>query len=821
MNENVVFDCSSALNSLDTILTPDQEIRWREHVASCPICLSRVESSIGDFSQIDFARKLRTDELDAELEAQHEFSTTDFVVEFLEPANAPEFLGSIGNYDVASVIGRGGMGIVLKAFDRDLRRYVAVKVLSPHLASQPMARKRFAREAQAAAAVVHLNVIPIYHVQPSGRLPFFVMPIVGGEPLSERLQREGSLKLEETLRIGMQTAAGLAAAHEQGLVHRDIKPSNILLEKGVERAVLTDFGLARAVDDISLTRTNAIIGTPEFMSPEAARGEPVDMRSDLFSLGCVLYTMASGVSPFRANSTMAALRQVSECDPQSLKSHCPELPSWFISIVGRLLSKDPNTRPQTAEQVEAYLEQGLAHLQRPSQTPAPSLAPSDPQFHFRPVIANMLVVCLLIIPICFTFQAFKTPSPKATTGLQSQAAAGEDDTNAVVPRIPRAAGMENSWHVPGAVEAVDLSEFYGITANRFDTIKQFPWSGVPRGRKVIEGVPFQIGGAINLWGASNAARGLIYPEQIKAIPIGRQVQSLYLLHCAFFEDEAGQAVFEVVFNYEDDSAIRESLRFGEDSLDWFVKTGEGELQPSDARSKLAWRGFGKFGNRDQEIRFCLTEISNPNPEKILKSIDLFSAKNKSATNLLAISVKNAIDVAKVREAQATLSQFGAKIRADEFGSLVVDIRNRSDFTDQHLDLLLECGDLDDLTLESVAITDAGIEKLRPFVNLRRLVLNRSKISGAGIKALAGMPLRDSILSIGLSGCKVRDEDSGLFENFSTLERLDVSETAVTDAAVNNLAKLKLQMLNVTNTAISEEKTLLLRERMPNTNVTRE
>src|ERR1700691_1140310 len=135
------------------------------------------------------------------------------------------------------------------------------------------------------------------------------MPLVAGESLAERLTAKGRLELKGILRIGMQAAAGLAAAHEQGLVHRDVKPANILLEKGVERTMLTDFGLARAADDITLSRYGIIAGTPQYMSPEQAKGEAVDGRSDLFGLGCVLYEMASGVSPFRADSTMATLRR--------------------------------------------------------------------------------------------------------------------------------------------------------------------------------------------------------------------------------------------------------------------------------------------------------------------------------------------------------------------------------------------------------------------------------------------------------------------------------------------------------------------------------
>src|SRR5205814_4227536 len=164
-----------------------------------------------------------------------------------------------------------------------------IKVMAPQLAASATARRRFTREARAAAAVTHDHVVTIHAVEDAGPLPHIVMQFVAGHSLQDRLDRTGPLQLQEVLRIGMQAAAGLAAAHAQGLVHRDVKPANILLEDGVERVKLTDFGLARAADDASLTKTGIIAGTPQFMSPEQARGESIDQRSDLFSLGCVLY----------------------------------------------------------------------------------------------------------------------------------------------------------------------------------------------------------------------------------------------------------------------------------------------------------------------------------------------------------------------------------------------------------------------------------------------------------------------------------------------------------------------------------------------------
>ncbi len=353
-------------------LSPDDEATLHLHLDQCELCAAEMDRLVGgDDVSRHIAAMLTPDNLDEALLLRTECSTADFVVEHLDPSDDPDVLGRLGAYDVLDVIGRGGMGVVLKGFDRELKRFVAIKALAPHLAHSALARKRFAREAQAAAAVVNLHVIAIHQVQPNGQLPFLVMPLLTGESLAQRMTTRGALELPEILRIGMQAAKGLAAAHGQGLVHRDIKPANILLEKGVERAVLTDFGLARAADDVSMTRWGIIAGTPEYMSPEQALGEALDGRSDLFSLGCVLYEMATGVSPFRADSTMATLRRIVDDDPRAIASLAPELPPWFIGIVERLLAKDPTQRFASASEVSELLEQCLSHLQQPSMVPPP------------------------------------------------------------------------------------------------------------------------------------------------------------------------------------------------------------------------------------------------------------------------------------------------------------------------------------------------------------------------------------------------------------------------------------------------------------------
>ncbi|VTR92442.1 serine threonine protein kinase : Serine/threonine protein kinase OS=Planctomyces maris DSM 8797 GN=PM8797T_27372 PE=4 SV=1: Pkinase: WD40: WD40: WD40: WD40: WD40 [Gemmata massiliana] len=284
-------------------------------------------------------------------------------LDFLGPTSRPGALGRLGHYEVLEVAGWGGMGIVLRAFDEKLHRVVAVKVLAPAFAGSASARRRFVREARAAAAVTHENVIGIHAVEDAGPVPYLVMQFVEGKTLQQKIDRTGALPLREALRIGVQIAEGLAAAHKHGLVHRDIKPANILLENGIERVKITDFGLARAGDDASTTGPGIIAGTPAYMSPEQAAGEKVDHRSDLFSLGSVLYAMATGHGPFTGGSMAAVFQRLLAEKPPPIRESAPATPDWLEAITTRLLAKNPADRFQTAAEVAVTLGRRLAEVQ--------------------------------------------------------------------------------------------------------------------------------------------------------------------------------------------------------------------------------------------------------------------------------------------------------------------------------------------------------------------------------------------------------------------------------------------------------------------------
>jgi serine/threonine protein kinase len=362
---------------LDDRLDDTERTALEEHLSGCPVCRAHLDGLAAGSDWWQEAREylpsLTPEQKTIEEEDEEgSLSAPAALRSYLAPTDDPRSLGRIGGYEIVGCVGVGGMGIVLKGFDGALNRYVAIKVLGPQLALSGGARQRFAREARAAAAVVHDNVVAIHAVAEVNGLPYFVMPYLRGPSLEKRLREGGCLTAVEVVRIGRQIAAGLAAAHAQGLVHRDVKPANILLEEGVERVTLTDFGLARAVDDASLTQSGTIAGTPQFMSPEQARGEAVDHRSDLFSLGSVLYALCTGRPPFRADSTLAVLKRVTEDQPRPIRDINPDVPALLAAVVERLMARDPRDRFQSAGEVATLLEGYLAHLRQPD-LPAPKL----------------------------------------------------------------------------------------------------------------------------------------------------------------------------------------------------------------------------------------------------------------------------------------------------------------------------------------------------------------------------------------------------------------------------------------------------------------
>jgi serine/threonine protein kinase len=320
----------------------------------------------------------------------------------LRPAEAPGEMGRLGGFRILRELGRGGMGWVLLAEDLLVPRQVAMKVMRPDLASQPEYRVRFLREAQAAASLHDDHIVPIYQVGEDNGGLFFTMPLLPGRTLQERLADEQPAEIPLILQVGREVAAGLAAAHEHGLIHRDVKPANLWLETVAagQRVKLLDFGLARPVDEPGHTHPGVILGTPGFMAPEQILGTGLDGRSDLFSLGCVLYRMATGNAPFKGPTTAASLCYTLQKEPPPPSSLRPDLPTGLGELIVRLLAKDPKDRPASAREV---LET-LRRIDGAETVPIarPTLGSSGRKW---PILAGVLALGLGVVALV----AFRTP----------------------------------------------------------------------------------------------------------------------------------------------------------------------------------------------------------------------------------------------------------------------------------------------------------------------------------------------------------------------------------------------------------------------------
>jgi len=266
----------------------------------------------------------------------------------------------LGGFRVGRLLGAGGMGQVYEAHDPHLDRRVAVKVIHPQVAADPKARARFLREAKAAAAVEHDHVVPILQVGQDGGCLYLAMPYLRGESLADRLRRPEPVPLADVLQVGREAAAGLSAAHARGLVHRDVKPANLWLESlpdGRWRVKILDFGLAHHPEAGDVSEPGAILGTPTYMAPEQARGDRVDARADLYSLGCVLYRLCTGRVPFPGESTMSVLVALAVETPTPTCDLNPAVPPRLGRLIDRLLAKRPEDRPASADAVAAELRE--------------------------------------------------------------------------------------------------------------------------------------------------------------------------------------------------------------------------------------------------------------------------------------------------------------------------------------------------------------------------------------------------------------------------------------------------------------------------------
>jgi serine/threonine protein kinase len=460
MNDADECFSESTLTAIASGGLDDRQLRHCElHFERCTSCCEHLEALSASAHTWESVRRfLPDDDFDEERftcngpAGRHMTDDCGELLRLLAPTDDPHMLGRLGAYEISGIIGAGGMGIVLKALEPALARFVALKVLAPRFWRDPQARERFAREARAAASIVHENVIEIYGVAEFNGIPYFTMPYLRGDSLQKRIDRQGPLHVDEILRVAMQVASGLAAAHAQGLVHRDVTPSNILLGNGAERVRLTDFGIVYVGTDPRITQTGLITGTPRYMSPEQVRGEAVDGRSDLFSLGSVIYAMCTGRPPFESGSSYQLLNQIVTAEPPRIEEINPSIPSWLGAIVAKLHAPSPANRFQSAKELATQLEQCLASIQQPATIPPPrSVTRLDAKYrrrrqsHVRPLfLGGLLMVGLMIVGIAFLGNEFAASLvPTSAESIDVRGRLVDDQGNGVADT--RILAVQKTW----------------------------------------------------------------------------------------------------------------------------------------------------------------------------------------------------------------------------------------------------------------------------------------------------------------------------------------------------------------------------------------
>jgi serine/threonine protein kinase len=325
--------------------------------------------------------------------------------------------GQLGRYQILEEIGRGGMAVVYKAYQPSLNRYVALKVLPAQYQNDAELLARFRREAEAAKALAHPNIVRVFEVGEAQGMPFIAMEYVeGGSVASELSRRHGPLDTGTATGIAAQIAAALDYAHQQGVIHRDVKPSNMLLARD-GRALLSDFGIAKAAGKRTLTQKGTLLGTPAYMSPEQARGRRnIDGRSDIYSLGVVLYEMLTGDVPFRGDDPTVILRAVLDDAPAPPSWLYPAIPPAVERIVLRALAKEPEKRYATAGEMLAALQAATPGRPIPVRPTVIAPSPAKPAVRpsARPVPAPVLLA-IAVLAVALLAMVLQPPQPVQPT----------------------------------------------------------------------------------------------------------------------------------------------------------------------------------------------------------------------------------------------------------------------------------------------------------------------------------------------------------------------------------------------------------------------
>jgi serine/threonine protein kinase/Leucine-rich repeat (LRR) protein len=735
---------------------------------------------------------------------------TKALVALLLPPQLPDEIGRLGPYRILQILGVGGMGVVFKAEDTQLLRPVALKAMLPTLAGALGNRQRFLREARGAAAIKHEHIVTIYQVGEDRGLPFMAMELLQGQSLQTRLDNERVLPIAEVLRIGKELAEGLAGAHERGLVHRDIKPANIWLEGRRARVKILDFGLVRAAgEDTQLTRAGAIIGTPAYMSPEQARGKPADARSDLFSLGSVLYRMATGEVPFKGSDTVSTLVAVSSARPIPPRKLNPTLPPALADLILRLLAKEADTRPPSAQRVADHLrairhQQGTPSAPHPGNTAddttetfPPVPVPADANFrngsHWRRGLigaALLGLAALVLLGLILTFRTKHGTLVVTVTEPDVQVSVdGEDKVTIDSKKAGRIDLLPGEHHLTVRRGDEDLYTSSFVIKRGGETIIDAKWERKPlsrtaaskpippvspdHDRQVAEWI-LSLGEGVWVMLVAGGERYQVPPARLPTASF--HLERLHLGDKRITDEETRRFAglkhvdYLVLRSPSLTDAALENLK-EMDALEWVDLEG----------SKVTDEGLKCLQGltRLSALNLNGTKVTDAGLPQLVVHRDRLVALFLGACEITDKGLESLSNLTKLRG----LILHGTKV------------------SDAGLSALQRMTELENLGLNGTRISDAGLQPLRALTTLRALHLDGTGISDEGLEAVKGMA---QLETLNLVGTVIGDHGLEKLRNLRHLKHLNLEGTKITDTGLAYLKELReLQLLVVSNTPVSD------------------
>jgi predicted Ser/Thr protein kinase len=701
---------------------------------------------------------------------------TKELYDFLAPPQAPEEIGRLGPYRVLAVLGVGGMGVVFRAEDPQLNRLVALKAMLPSMTSAESGRQRFLREARAAAAIKHDHIVAVYQVGEERGVPYLAMEFLEGEPLDNRLAREGKLPVAEVLRFGREIALGLAAAHKQGLIHRDIKPANLWLEAETGRIKVLDFGLARAAKEASpLTQSGAIVGTPEYMAPEQVQGKSLDERCDLFSLGCVLYRMSTGQMPFKGTDMISTLMAVATENPRPPRELEPGLPPALSRLILHLLAKEPVKRPSSALAVAEALQELEQRIKEGGSTAGAKTARARTNWFGRkgpgPLLIGMaggLVAAVLAGIVVYW------PTARGVVKIESDDPSVEIVFDKTGPTV-KGAGKE-----PITLRAGE----HGVLIKRGDFEFETDKFVVEKGETValrIELLP----GIMQVMQGSKVLGQKSMPQ-----PPEGTVPTV-----ADPDRRAAEWVLAI------DGTIRIILKETDEERE--IKVG-GELP----------RGVLELIFVDLNLNKKVTDagLARFKDCKNLTGLELYSTKVGDSG---LAHLKDCKGLTWIQIGGTLVSDMGLVHLKDCKELAHVDLAG-TQVGDVGLAYLKDCKKISHLDLGGTQVSDAWLANLKDYTSLARLHLGSTHVSDVGLAHLNDCK---GLTHLNLDGTRVTDVGLANIQDCKNLTSLHLWHTQVSDAGLEHIAGFpKLGYVIVKNTKVTEAGVKKLAAALPRCNI---